>query len=193
MITAKLLLISSLPQSFDSVTPTLRTGNLSALKQRWEQAGHLQQDKASSALPLSQPSSRFTPSAQPRPAPLSEHCPPSKSPRQLTPQGGRGTASCFQYPSTASKAPEGEEKTEMERDELKFGDGPEKLEEQVVLSPSAFIEKPSVPLSNLKMRFEKGEDATHKVSLAILCTICCHHASVYVRVCLRADVAFFSH
>ncbi|XP_029906711.1 LIM domain and actin-binding protein 1-like isoform X2 [Myripristis murdjan] len=50
----------------------------------------------------------------------------------------------------------------MERDELKFGDGPEKLEEQVVLSPSAFIEKPSVPLSNLKMRFEKGEDATHK-------------------------------
>uniref|UniRef100_A0A668AD90 LIM domain and actin binding 1 n=1 Tax=Myripristis murdjan TaxID=586833 RepID=A0A668AD90_9TELE len=115
MIPVKLLLISSLPQSFDSVTPALRTGNLSALKQRWEQAGHLQQDKASSALPLSQP--------------------------------------------------------KMERDELKFGDGPEKLEEQVVLSPSAFIEKPSVPLSNLKMRFEKGEDATHKVSILFVCLL----------------------
>lgn len=36
-------------------------------------------------------------------------------------------------------------------------------EEQVPTSPRGSYEKPRVPLNNLKMRFEKGEDARNKV------------------------------
>ncbi|KAM3621351.1 uncharacterized protein V6R79_009913 [Siganus canaliculatus] len=42
----------------------------------------------------------------------------------------------------------------MDRDE-----GPEKLEDQVPTSPRASFEKPRVPLNNLKMKFERGDDA----------------------------------
>uniref|UniRef100_UPI003AAADE23 LIM domain and actin-binding protein 1-like n=1 Tax=Centroberyx gerrardi TaxID=166262 RepID=UPI003AAADE23 len=150
--------------SFESAAPALRTGNLSVLKKRWEQAGHLPQDKPSSLLLPSQPSSRFTPPALPKPAPVSEHCPPSKSPGPLTPPGGQGTAGCFQHPSAASRAAEGDQKRGMERDELTYSEGPKKLEEPVPSSPCASFEKPSVPLNNLKMRFEKGEETTVKVS-----------------------------
>lgn len=40
---------------------------------------------------------------------------------------------------------------------------PAKLEEQVPTSPRATYEKPRVPLNNLKMKFERGEDASNKV------------------------------
>lgn len=51
----------------------------------------------------------------------------------------------------------------MEGDELTRSERPEKLEEQVPTSPCASYEKPRVPLNNLKMKFEKGEDAVGKV------------------------------
>ncbi|XP_040889087.1 LIM domain and actin-binding protein 1-like isoform X2 [Toxotes jaculatrix] len=50
----------------------------------------------------------------------------------------------------------------MDRDEVTHSERPEKLEEQVPTSPSASYEKPRVPLNNLKMKFEKGEDTTGK-------------------------------
>lgn len=49
----------------------------------------------------------------------------------------------------------------MDRDELTHR--PEKPEEQVPTSPCAIYEKPRVPLNNLKMRFERGEEAMGKV------------------------------
>lgn len=51
----------------------------------------------------------------------------------------------------------------MDRDELTQSERPGKLEEQVPTSPCASYEKPRVPLNNLKMKFERGEDAMGKV------------------------------
>ncbi|KAM3877874.1 LIM domain and actin-binding protein 1-like [Diretmus argenteus] len=139
--------------SFESATPSPRSGNLSLLKKRWEQAG---QDKPSSLLLPSQPSSRFTPPAIPKPSAVSEHHPPGPLPAQ------GGAASSFKHLPATSKAAKGEEKSGMERDDPGLSEKPEKMQEQVATSPCATIEKPSVPLNNLKMRFEKGEDTTGK-------------------------------
>nr|XP_033483364.1 LIM domain and actin-binding protein 1-like isoform X2 [Epinephelus lanceolatus]XP_033483365.1 LIM domain and actin-binding protein 1-like isoform X2 [Epinephelus lanceolatus]XP_033483366.1 LIM domain and actin-binding protein 1-like isoform X2 [Epinephelus lanceolatus] len=50
----------------------------------------------------------------------------------------------------------------MDRDELTHCERPEKLEQQVPTSPCASYEKARVPLNNLKMKFEKGEDTMGK-------------------------------
>ncbi|XP_068576400.1 LIM domain and actin-binding protein 1-like isoform X2 [Cebidichthys violaceus] len=50
----------------------------------------------------------------------------------------------------------------MDRDELTHHERPEKLDEQVPTSPRASYEKPRVPLTNLKMKFEKGENTMSK-------------------------------
>ncbi len=70
-------------------------------------------------------------------------------------QGGQLTASRVQEPS--------EDQRGMDRDGLTHSERPEKLEEHVPTSPRASYEKPRVPLNNLKMKFEKGEDALGKV------------------------------
>lgn len=158
------LLISFL-KSFERGAPSLRSANLSALKNRWEQAGNRDQDKPSSIPPSSQSSSRCKPPALARPASITEHCPPLKSPGLLTAQGGQLTASRVQQPSAAPEASKGEEQRGMEKDELTHGERHEKHEEQVPTSPCASYEKPRVPLNNLKMKFEKGEDARGKVVL----------------------------
>ncbi|XP_041817668.1 LIM domain and actin-binding protein 1-like isoform X2 [Chelmon rostratus] len=54
----------------------------------------------------------------------------------------------------------------MDRDELTHR--PEKPEEQVPTSPCAIYEKPRVPLNNLKMRFERGEEAMGKAGRTTL-------------------------
>ena len=159
-------LLSFSTQSFESASPSLRSSNLNALKKRWEQAGNTDHDKPSSNASLIQPSSRCTPLAPTRPTPVSERPPPLKSPGLLTAQEGQRTASCAQQPSAA--APAGEEQRGMDRDELTHNERPEKLEEQVPTSPRASYEKPRVPLNNLKMRFEKGEDNTGKVKSVAL-------------------------
>ncbi|KAM9361573.1 LIM domain and actin-binding protein 1-like isoform 2-T2 [Symphorus nematophorus] len=132
----------------ESAAPSLRSANLSALKKRWEQAGNFDQAKPSSVPPAVQ-SSSFS-----RPAPITEHSPTLKSPGPLTAQGGQLTAS--------RKASQSEEQRGMDRDELTHNERPEKLEEQVPTSPRASYEKPRVPLNNLKMKFERGEDAMGK-------------------------------
>ena len=144
-------LFLSSSQHSASASPSLRSGNLSALKKRWEQA----QNKPSSVPPPSQSSSRSRPPALSRPASIDEHCPPIKSPDLPSTQGGQLTA--------GPEAPKGEEQTVMDRNELTHRERPEKLEEQVPTSPCASFEKPRVPLNNLKMKFERGEDATGKV------------------------------
>ncbi|XP_062271541.1 LIM domain and actin-binding protein 1-like [Scomber scombrus] len=146
--------------SFESASPSLRSRNLSALKKRWEQAGTTDQVKSSTNPSPVQSSSRCTPVALTRQTPISENPPPLKRPGQLTAQEGQHTASCAQKPSAA--APAGEEQRGMDRDELTHNERPEKLEEQVPTSPCASYEKPQVPLNNLKMRFEKGEENTGK-------------------------------
>lgn len=145
--------------SLESSTSSLRSGNLSALKKRWEQAGNVDKDKSSSVPPSSQSSIRRRPPALTRPANNTEQDPPVKSPGPLTNQEGQHTPSCVQQPSAA---PEGEEHTGMDKDELTHSSRPDKLEQQGPTSPRASYEKAGVPLNNLKMKFERGEDTSAK-------------------------------
>ncbi|CAB1459308.1 unnamed protein product [Pleuronectes platessa] len=150
--------------AFESSTPSLRLGNLSALKKRWEVTENVDRNKPSSGPPSSEVSSRCRPPALARPPSISENPPPLKSPGLVTPQKGGFTVSGAQKPSAAPEATKAEEQRGMDRDEVTRSDRPEKLDEQVPTSPCAFYEKPRVPLNNLKMKFERGEDATAKVS-----------------------------
>ncbi|XP_045885194.1 LIM domain and actin-binding protein 1-like isoform X1 [Micropterus dolomieu] len=134
----------------ESAAPSLRSANLSALKKRWEQVGSVGQDKPSSVPPPSQSSSHCKPPALSRAASVTEHCPPLKSPGLQTAQVGQLAASRVQKPSAAPEAPKGDEHRGMDRDV--------QTHEQVPTSPCASYEKPRVPLNNLKMKFEKGED-----------------------------------
>lgn len=122
----------------ESAAPSQRSGNLSSLRKRWEQAGNLDRPKPSPVPPPSQSNSRSKPLAQ----------------------RGQLTASRVQKPS--------EDQRGMDGDELTHDERPEKLEQQVPTSPVASYEKPRVPLNNLKMRFEKGEDAFGKTGRTTL-------------------------
>lgn len=145
--------------SLENANSSLRSGNLSALKKRWEQAGNVVQDKPSSVPPANQSSIRRRPFALTRPASITEQHPPVKSPDPVTDQGSEHTASRVQKPSAA---PEGEEQTGMDRDELTHSSRPDSLEHQGPTSPRASYVKPRVPLNNLKMKFEKGDDTNAK-------------------------------
>uniref|UniRef100_A0A3Q3BE29 LIM domain and actin-binding protein 1 n=2 Tax=Kryptolebias marmoratus TaxID=37003 RepID=A0A3Q3BE29_KRYMA len=147
--------------SFESGTTSLRSGNLSALKKRWEQAGNKDQDKTASVPPPSSSSSsiRRRHSALIRPAPIQEEAPPPvTSPTLLTDQDDPHAASRVQQPSAAR---EGEDQEGMDRGELTRRKTPEKVED-VPTSPCASNEKPRVPLNNLKMKFERRDDSTNK-------------------------------
>ncbi|XP_013864623.1 LIM domain and actin-binding protein 1 [Austrofundulus limnaeus] len=147
--------------SFESGTTSLRSGNLSALKKRWEQAGTKDQVKTSSVPPAghSISSIRRRHSALIRPAAIQEESPPLvSSPTPLTDQDRQRTASRVQQPPAA---PVGKEQRGMDRDEMTRRKAPEK-DEEVPTSPCAIYEKPRVPLNNLKMKFERREDITSK-------------------------------
>ncbi|XP_054472702.1 LOW QUALITY PROTEIN: LIM domain and actin-binding protein 1-like [Anoplopoma fimbria] len=144
--------------SSESASPSLRSGNLSALKKRWEQA----QEKPSSVPPPIQSRTRSRPPALARPPSITEPCPPVKSPGLPTHQGGPLKDSRVLQPAAAPQESKGEEQRGMDRDELTHHAGPEKLDEQVPTSPCASYEKPRVPLTNLKMKFERGEDTMGK-------------------------------
>ncbi|KAI3369456.1 hypothetical protein L3Q82_007673 [Scortum barcoo] len=150
-------------KSSENTAPSLRSANLSALKKRWEKAGSIDQDKPSFVPPPSQSSFRRRPASLSRPATIAESQSHAlKSPGPLNAQGGQLTASRAQKPTEAPEASKGEEKRGMDGDELTRSERPVKLEEQVPTSPVASYEKPRVPLNNLKMKFEKGEDAMGK-------------------------------
>uniref|UniRef100_A0A4W5L004 LIM zinc-binding domain-containing protein n=1 Tax=Hucho hucho TaxID=62062 RepID=A0A4W5L004_9TELE len=156
-------------KSVESLPPTLRSGNLSVLKKRWEQPAP-RQDKPS-LLP-GPPRTRLLPTAVPKPVPPTEHRPPAKSPGSPGTQGSQDTAaSRFQYPSAAI-AKEGVERR-MERKDQQPSEGEEEeglmqVEEKVAPpSPCSPVEKPSVPLNSLKMMFEKGEGAKRRVSTGL--------------------------
>lgn len=144
-------LFVSCSQPTEGASASLRLGNLSALKKRWEQA----QVKPSSVPPPSQSSTRNRPPALARPASIAEPCPPLKSPGLPTDQGGQLTASRVLQPAAAPEAAEGEEQTGMDR------------EEQVPTSPRASYERARVPLTNLKMKFERREETTGKVASSV--------------------------
>ncbi|XP_046880600.1 LIM domain and actin-binding protein 1-like isoform X2 [Hypomesus transpacificus] len=153
-------------ESFESLPSTLRSGNLSVLKKRWEHTGPPQQDKTV-PLPTSKPRARITPPAVPRPPPATKnHSPTEKPPGPLNTQEGQSIASHHPYLPAAIKPAEGGEnqrameKKEMRTNEVEEEEGLMQVEEKVVsspCSPCSPLEKPSMPLNSLKMMFEKGE------------------------------------
>ncbi|XP_041639082.1 LIM domain and actin-binding protein 1-like [Cheilinus undulatus] len=136
-----------------SAAPSLRLANLSALRNRWEQRGSSSKDKSSSVPTPVQSSICRRPPALARPPSITEQPIPVTSPTVPTDQEG---------PLTDPTPSRGEEDRGMDRDELTCSDRPEKLEEPVPTSPRASYEKPRVPLNNLKMKFERGNDASGK-------------------------------
>ncbi|XP_029946546.1 LIM domain and actin-binding protein 1a isoform X2 [Salarias fasciatus] len=131
----------------------MRSGNLSALKKRWEQAGSFKEKPA--APPPSQPRSQQRPLSLTRFPSTSEYSPPLKSPGPHPDQGG-------QLKPDAAAAPKREKQREMDKDEPTFSRRPEKPDEQVPTSPRGSSEQPRALLNNLKMKFEKGEDTVVK-------------------------------
>lgn len=151
------------PQALDGATSSLRSGNLSALKKRWEQAQKPDDSNSSSAPLERQPSFRSRPPVLTRLPSIGESTASVKNPGLKTAQGGPTAVVRAQTFSAAPEEPTPDEERAMNRIEATHRQKPEMLEDQVPTSPRAFYEKPRVPLTNLKMRFEKGEDATGKV------------------------------
>ncbi|XP_068172296.1 LIM domain and actin-binding protein 1-like isoform X2 [Antennarius striatus] len=136
----------------ENVAPSKRSANLSVLKKRWELAGNADQSKPSSGA-------RSRPPALFRPASLDEPNAPLKSPGLLTAQDGQ---------LTSASPSQGAEQGGMDSGVLTQRKRPENPEEQVPTSPCAPHEKPRVPLNNLKMKFERGEDPTAKTGRTTL-------------------------
>ncbi|XP_035595908.1 LIM domain and actin-binding protein 1-like isoform X2 [Oncorhynchus keta] len=133
----------------DPLPPTLRSGNLSVLKKWWEQPV---QSSARSCAPLPHTTQTrcllpLNPKAKHQIQPLATQAQPPLSPD----------------PDTSPTAAEDQAGPGMER-RLQQRD-PER-QEAVAEVPCVPSEKPNIPLNNLKMMFEKGENQQNKASRA---------------------------
>ncbi|XP_054883382.1 LIM domain and actin-binding protein 1-like isoform X2 [Poeciliopsis prolifica] len=144
----------------DSAPSSVRSEKLNSLKNRFEQTGNLNQDKKPPAPPPSGSSIRRSRSVLTRPAAIREEPAPVKNQDLHADKGDQRAARPVQQPPAA---PAGDKQRGMERDEVTDRRKPEMIEEEGPSSPLATFEKPKVQLTDLKMRFEKGEDAAGKV------------------------------
>lgn len=130
------------PQVAEPLPSAVRSGNLSVLKKRWEQQQQQQQEQPSSHR--AQPQTHVSQSTGPKPAPTS----------QIQNQTSLKTTTFSQDEDTetsetnSSQLPD--DPTDMEPS--RESEGREAAAAEV---PEA--EKPSVPLTSLKMMFERGE------------------------------------
>ncbi|XP_077429093.1 LIM domain and actin-binding protein 1-like [Vanacampus margaritifer] len=170
-------------------TSSQRTSNLSALKKRWEQAGNGgHQEKTPFISAPIHSESTLLPVLN-RSLSVSEQSAPPKSsvvwrpPREeppstpvtkpvLTPPCATGpivTPPCAtDFVVTPPASPRAEQQSGMDNDAPTQSEAPEKLDQQVPTSPRASYEKPRVPLTNLKMKFEKADDSPLKGSRSTL-------------------------
>ncbi|XP_029574600.1 LIM domain and actin-binding protein 1 isoform X1 [Salmo trutta] len=130
----------------DPLPPTLCSGNLSVLKKWWEQPV---QSSATSCAPL--PHTRCL-------LPLNP-----KAKHRIQPQATQAQPPLSPDPNTSPTAAEDQAGPGMER-RLQQRD-PER-QEAIAEVPCVPSEKPNIPLNNLKMLFEKGENQQNKVSKA---------------------------
>ncbi|KAG9353479.1 hypothetical protein JZ751_018081 [Albula glossodonta] len=138
----------------DSLPHSLRSGNLSVLKKRWEQP-------LSPTKPVAQPTAPPRARPAPPPAPKSILKPaPSPSvdpPLSAKSPGTPGNSGQFTFPAEDPEGP-----VPMERTQRKSAGAEEGA--KVATVPVSPLEKPAVPLNSLKRMFEKGEAAQNKVS-----------------------------
>ncbi|KAG9260406.1 LIM domain and actin-binding protein 1-like [Astyanax mexicanus] len=131
----------------ESVPPTLRSGNLSVLKKRWEH------DKAAPQLSVAPAS------AASRPEPPAESRPPARTGAFVRQGSLRQPLTRWQRPVQIK---EEKEAAEMEKKQEKKQEMSVEVEQEEAgpvspTTPCSPLEKPSVPLNSLKKMFEKGE------------------------------------
>lgn len=159
---------------------TVRSGNLSVLKKRWEQqqqepSSHRAQPQTTSCN-LAEPQTHISQSTGPKPAP---------SPYIENHSGTLNTTTLSQdqdtepetqvHTETTSNQLQSAQPEDLANMEAKPSGGSEGLEGAAGVSDP---EKPTVPLTSLKMMFEKGENPTNKASLVTsYLTIMSKHAS----------------
>lgn len=144
----------NLLQVAEALPSTLRSGNLSVLKKRWEQQQQQQQPPSSSHRSQATPCSYTDPTPTPRSQlSLDQDAEPET---QVHSEISESTSNQLQ-----SAHPE--DLTDME---ARPGRDPEG-KEGTAAAEVPECEKPSVPLNSLKMMFEKGENLTDKVSLIL--------------------------
>ncbi|XP_062397178.1 LIM domain and actin-binding protein 1a [Sardina pilchardus] len=134
----------------EDVPSPRRRGNLSALKKRWEQP-----PVTPTTYPHTRPSKPTPNSQQPEKATVS---PLSSEPVQESTTTNESRALPTDTPTEPAVVPvpqdlQYQEKPAMENQE----------QEEPATAPSVAIEKPNVPLTSLKMMFEKGENMQNKV------------------------------
>ncbi|XP_024915530.1 LIM domain and actin-binding protein 1a isoform X2 [Cynoglossus semilaevis] len=149
----------------EPVSPTLRSGNLSVLKKRWEQQ---QQQPSSSHKTLTQenapsrPNNPEThpPGHQPTSRELTE--PRSDVLKSSSLSQGEDSDPETHSPISQHQAAQPEDLSDMEASRDSQG-----LQRAAAAAAAAEVpecEKPSVPLNSLKMMFEKGENLSDQVS-----------------------------
>lgn len=144
---------------------TLRSGNLSLLKKRWEQQQQ-QQPSSHRAQPQAcipaNPQTNISPSTGPKPRPTSPIKNQSNTLKTTTLSQDQDTEPETQVHSEINQlqSAQPEDLTNMEKPS-RDSEGQEGAAAAAEVPDS---EKPSVPLNSLKMMFEKGENLTDKVS-----------------------------
>lgn len=140
--------------SFDG-SASLRSGSLSALKKRWEQAGT--------------PGTKAP--AAPKPSSITEKTQATKTPELPSLKEEQPTPSITEQLTSAEPTPSKTEERKPEKlsmERIKRTTSEEKHDDHVPTSPRATYEKPRVPLNNLKMKFEQGEEPVVKTGRTAL-------------------------
>ncbi|XP_045920561.1 LIM domain and actin-binding protein 1-like isoform X2 [Micropterus dolomieu] len=140
---------------------TLRSGNLSVLKKRWEQqqpSSHRTQPQATPCSPVD-PLTHISQSTSPKPRPTLQIENQPNTLKTTTHSQDQDTEPETQIHSQTSYnqliSAQAEDLTDMEAKPRRDGAAAAEVPD---------CEKPSVPLNSLKMMFEKGENLTDKVS-----------------------------
>ncbi|XP_059384686.1 LIM domain and actin-binding protein 1-like [Carassius carassius] len=127
--------------SVDSVPLSLRSGNLSVLKKRWEQTHQKKSAPQLSVAPVSLTA-------------RSASCKPSSPPEPPA-----SSSKLMRQPSLTQESTSHEKTTkikpEMETEQTKCVKEDEK--NMTATDPCSPVEKPALPLKNLKMKYEKGK------------------------------------
>uniref|UniRef100_A0A087X763 LIM zinc-binding domain-containing protein n=1 Tax=Poecilia formosa TaxID=48698 RepID=A0A087X763_POEFO len=146
----------------DGAPSSLRSGKLNSLKNQFEKAVNLNQDKKPPAPLPSGSSILRSRSVLTRPAAIREE--PAAPVKNQDPHADRGDqrAARPEQQQQPPAAPAGDKQRGMDGDEAADRRKAEPIEEEAPTSPLATFEKPKVQLTDLKMKFEKGEDAAGK-------------------------------